>query len=274
MNNKVDSTVTVGGACCSPAPQKLRIPQLFGGAPRLTPPASIVILSILFFLFYPTGIFAQSPTEESVAPTKAASGAASLIDKEIQNLKEKIATKVAELRKKNLKAIAGVVQENSNGVIKIKTINDDDYSVKIDDTLTKIYQIAGASKKELKVSDLKKKAYIIVTGPVSDKDISANFIYQDEQYLVKTGKITEINKEDEYIKVLSTEKDNYTLDVDLTTRIQLIDSKTLSVDTVKLAKLKEGDTIHFVVKKTGNEKEVNRYAADRLLVVPQEYFIK
>jgi hypothetical protein len=40
------------------------------------------------------------------------------------------------------------------------------------------------------------------------------------------------------------------------------------------SKIKEGDTVHFVVKKTGEEKELNRYSAQKILVIPQEFFIK
>ena len=37
--------------------------------------------------------------------------------------------------------------------------------------------------------------------------------------------------------------------------------------------IKEGDTIHFVVKKTGTEKN-NTYTAVKILIIPQEYFMK
>ncbi len=39
------------------------------------------------------------------------------------------------------------------------------------------------------------------------------------------------------------------------------------------SKIKEGDTIHYVLKKTGKEREANRYSALRVMVIPQEYFI-
>src|SRR3990167_10542031 len=63
-----------------------------------------------------------SPSEIFSSPTK------SIEDKEIQTLKEKIATKVAELREKNSKAISGIVQEISlpNSRLKIKTWKDED----------------------------------------------------------------------------------------------------------------------------------------------------
>ncbi|EKE14431.1 MAG: hypothetical protein ACD_12C00509G0001 [uncultured bacterium] len=53
----------------------------------------------------------------------------------------------------------------------------------------------------------------------------------------------------------------------------MINIKTLLKETIGFSKLKEGDTVHFVVKKTGTEKN-NEYSAYKILVIPQEYFIK
>lgn len=203
----------------------------------------------------------------TISPTTA-------VGKEIQNLKDKIATKVAELRKKNLKAVAGSITETATGSVKIKTNNDEDYTIKSDDALTKTYVIIGISKKEVKFTDLKKGAYIIASGPLADKVVSANVIYQDEQYLVKAGKITEINKDEFFVKILTSDKDTYTLDIEISTKIQMLDSKTVEVATSGFSKMKEGDTIHFMVKKPGDKKNVNRYPALKILIIPQEYFIK
>lgn len=193
---------------------------------------------------------------------------------EIKDLKDKIATKVAELQKENQKAIAGLVLSNKDGVVSVKANDDAEYEVNIDDTLTKIYQITGAGKKEVKFSDVKKDSYIIVSGPLIDKTVTANFIYLDEQFLVKAGKITEANSDDYFIKVTTTEKDDYTLDIETTTTSQMLNIKTLVPEKIGFSKIKEGDTIHFVVRKTGQEEESNRYSASKILIVPQEYFMK
>lgn len=227
----------------------------------------------IFFIIVPliSGAFANQVFAQT-QPT--ATPSAVVVEKEIQNLKEKIATKVAELRKKNLKAISGVVIDTPTSELKIETQKGDEYIVQIDDTLTKIYQVSGSTKKDLKLNEIKKGAYVIVTGPVTDKTISANVVYKDEQFLIKGGKVTEVDTDEETIKVLTTEKDNYTLDVDKTTKIQLLDSKTLELETIRLPKVKEGDTIHLVTRKTGEEKQKDRYTPLRILIIPQEYFIK
>lgn len=53
----------------------------------------------------------------------------------------------------------------------------------------------------------------------------------------------------------------------------MVNIKTLDLERVGFSKVKEGDTVHFVVKKTGEEKN-NSYSAIKILIIPQEYFIK
>lgn len=220
-----------------------------------------------------TAVYGQGMQKDaSPSATTEASPSAEVTKTEISDIKEKIATKVAELRKKNQKAIAGRITVIKGNTISIKNADDEVYEVKVDPDLTQVYQIS-TTKKEIKAADLKVGVYIIVTGPILDKTIDANYIYQDEMYAVLSGKITDINKDDFSIKVSTTDKDTYTLDIENSTNQTLMDIKTLELDKIGFSKLKEGDTIHFVIKKTGTEKE-KRFTAIKLVIIPQEYFQK
>src|SRR5262245_26729498 len=92
-------------------------------------------------------------TSPSVSPsptgTKTASPSAGLMENEVENLKEKVENTVAKMRSKDRKAVAGVISDLKDTVIKIKTSDDADYDVKRDAELTKIYQV-GTAKKEIK----------------------------------------------------------------------------------------------------------------------------
>lgn len=245
-----------------------------------------LILIFSLFLFFTLG---ASIIKEVYSQTKTASPSVTMAsptisaeDKEINSLKEKIATKVAELREKNNIAVSGEIQKISKNSIFIKTKNEKEYEVKIDDTLTKYFQIIGLQKKEIKLSDLEKGDYIIATGVINDKTVTANFVYTDEQYLVMSGKIAEVNKDSYYLKVATSEKDDITLDIETLTKMMLLNIKTIELERAGFSKLKEGDTIHFVVKITnslrqladGGDTQVNRYSAQKLLIIPQEYFMK
>lgn len=234
----------------------------------------VKIFYILLFIFIfgrltSNPIFGQTGTQsaQQISPTRV------FEDKDIQNLKEKIATKVAELREKNNKAVSGFVTTISGLTIKIKDENDVEYDIKLDDALTKYYQIIGTQKKEVKLTDIKKGIFVIVTGIANDKVINANIVYVDEMFLVKSGKITGVDSANFSLKVLSSDKDTYTLNVETTTKQQMINVKTLEAERSGFSKIKEGDTIHFVVKKNGQEKD-NTYTAIKILIIPQEYFMK
>lgn len=231
----------------------------------------LIIFSLALISFIPT-VYAQTKTA-TVSPT-ISTKTNSTEEKDIQNLKDKIATKVAELSKNSKKAVAGTIYETGGDYVNIKTEDNKDYKVKVDSDLTKNFSITGGSKKELKISDLEKDDYIIISGITLDKTINANNIYKDDRYLVKSGKITEINKTDYYLKVMTTDKDEYTLDIESNTKQQMMDIKSLEILKVGFSKIKEGDTIHFVVKKDTSQTQKNRFSVSKFLIIPQEYFIK
>jgi len=216
-----------------------------------------------------------------VAPVLAidATGSAtSSIDKDAKLLIEKLATKVEETRKKDQKAYVGVITKVQESIVSISSMNGTDekkYSIKIDDTLTAIFRIVGTAKKELKKTDLKVGDYILVTGQMLDDTLEANEIYIDEQFIVQTAKIMELSKTDFYLKVITYDKDEYTLDIQNSTRQFMLNVKTKEIEKSGFTKIKEGDTVHFVVSKTnpGARKEKNRYDAVRIFVVPQEFAV-
>jgi len=210
-------------------------------------------------------------------PSSTASSSPTIeVDKDIQQLKDKVANKVSEIRKENNKAVSGFITNIEGSLIKLSN-NGEINQVKIDDTLTKFFKVLGISKKEIKNSDLSKDDYAIVSGVVTDNIITANVVLIDENFLVDSGKITEINKDNYSIKVLTSDKNTYDLDIETSTKRYMINIKTLAKETIGFSKLKEGDTVHFVIKKTGNRPaggKNNNYPAYKILVIPQEYFIK
>lgn len=231
----------------------------------------LVLFAII--IFTSTAVYAETKTATATPtsePTAEATGGAAL-DKEVQNLKDKIAKKVEELNK-NKKALAGIVEEISEDYIKISTEDNQTYKIKIDPEITKIYTVEKGDKTELKLKDIKKQSYIIVTGIVLDSSIDANSIYKDEQLLVKSGRVVEVNKSDYNLKIVTNDKDNLTLDIETSTRQYLMNIKTLDIEKTGFSKIKEGDVIHFVIKKGTDQEEKNRFPVLKFLIIPQEYF--
>ncbi len=231
-----------------------------------------IILVLIASFFFTSAVNAQTLTaspSSSIKPSPT-----SKIDKQIQNLKEKVANKVAEINKKDKKAYSGTIIRIEGDTIFFINREDTEMEAKTDDILSKFYVISGSSAKEVKRSDFKIKDYIIVSGVLSGKSITVNSVYKDENFFVKTGKISEINKTDYYLKVVTSDKDNLTIDIETYTKIKLLNIKSLEIEKSGFTKMKEGDTVHLVYKKPIDDKEQNRFSAQTILIIPQEYFIK
>lgn len=230
------------------------------------------ITSVLFLLagtVLSLHTFAQSPTQKSptegikTSPTKT-----NALDKEVESLKEKIANQVSEL-KKGGSVIAGTISNLGKDTIEITAEANKVYKVAIDDTITNFHHIKGNSKIEIELNDLEKGDYIFVSGPLVENTVTANDVYKDSPYIVGSGQITAVDTDAVTIDIVSTEKEELTIDISSKIRPKIMDSKTLEIERTTLAKIKSGDTIHYVVSSTDDE---NTVSAVSLLVIPQEYF--
>ncbi|MEK7070401.1 MAG: hypothetical protein AAB966_01205 [Patescibacteria group bacterium] len=231
----------------------------------------IRFITLATFALFAAGVVAAQ-TNDATSSSQTSSSSAE--QKEIQSLKNKLETKVLELKKKDQKGIAGRITGIEKSKLVIKIEDDGSYEIKLDDVLTKVYELNNGKKTEVKVSTLAKNDYIVVSGPEANKSVQANEIYVDSQLFATSGKVTEVNKEDFYIRILGFDKETYTIDVEDSTKKQLLNSKTLELEAIGFTKIKEGDTVHFVYEKTGKEREKNRHSAQKLLIIPQEYFQK
>jgi hypothetical protein len=193
------------------------------------------IAILLYCLLTNSVAVAQTPSiEASISPTV-------VVDKDIQQLKDKIANKVSEIRKQNNRAISGFVTNIDGDNMKLSTVGEVK-QVKFDDSLTKVFKVLGTTKKEVKKEDVSKNDYVIASGVVTDNIITANVVLIDENFVADSGKITEINKEDYNIKVLTTDKSTYSLDIETTTKQYMVNIKTLLSEAIGFSKLKEGDS--------------------------------
>jgi hypothetical protein len=224
---------------------------------------NIIFALLIGLLMMPSISFAQTPT---ATPTDSDAN----IDPNIKSLKDKIATKVAELRKDQEKVVTGNIDKIDKDTITV-TYNNQPLNVTIDDTVTKIYNVSSG-KKEIERDDLQEGDYLILKGIIIDNTITANTIYQDSEYLVTSGHINEIDTSAGTIKMVTINKDNYTLEIGKNTKQQMLDIKTFALISSTLAKIKDGDTIHIVAKMPKDKKSTT-LTPDKILTIPQEYFI-
>lgn len=224
----------------------------------------LYILSLVLIFFY----VLESSTQAQV-PTDAKSAEA-VIEKNAQLLKDKIATKVAELTKKNNTVITGTIKTILNENLEITLSDNSTQKVTTDDLLTVYKSADRASVKTLKRQDLAKGDYVVIFGTALEGETAANTVYKQAQYDVLDGQIIAVNKTDFSLDVVTTEKEEYTLDIERTTNQLLTDPKTLTTEKTGFSKIKAGDRIHFVV--AHQNKRLKRTTAVRILIIPQEYF--
>ncbi len=228
-----------------------------------------LILILIIFIFLPSIVFAVVSTE---TPTINKSTSSTIDDQSIKKLKENIANKVEEIRKKNNRIISGNIKEIKDDSFKIES--DKTYLIKIQDTgLTTFYKITSGQQKEINKKDFNVGDYVIVSGLIDGSTITANSIFKDEQYLIVSGKIVEINRDNYYLKLVTSAKINYLINIETYTKQYLLNIKILEKERIGFSKLKEGDFVHVVIK-INERKDKNEYSAERLLVIPQEYFLK
>lgn len=224
---------------------------------------SVTALTLLIFTIVAVPVFSQSPTS-------APSGS---LTEEVDKLKEKVAEKVQELKERE-KAVSGVVTEVDTSDWVLTDADGKKISISIDDTLTNFYDIAGTKTTDLKQEDIEKGDYVFVTGPEIGESITANAVYRDQQYIVISGKITNVTSEDYTVNVLTVDKTDYVLDVESKTSQLMLNIKSLETEKIGFSKLKEGDSVHVVVKGNPENSSQKRFTADRLLVIPNEYFLQ
>lgn len=232
----------------------------------------VIMAAVLFVSRTLTTHAVTSIATDSAGQVEATSS--SNISKEVQKLKENLVNKVAQIQKKELRVVVGKVTEVEEASLKVTAEDATVFTVSLDDVVTKYYSLKSGTKKELEKSDVSKGDYLIIAGVVNDTKVSANSIYIDTQVIVGSGTVATIDKTDFSLVVNSFTHERYTIDIESATKLSLLDSKTLELESAGFSKIKEGDAVHFVLTVSGKEKEKNRYSAQKLLIIPQEYFQK
>jgi len=213
--------------------------------------------------------FAQTPTgvKKVISATPAQKITPSKEQRDIDILKDKIATKVAELRKKSKTVLSGVITKISNSEIELEKSGDSLTKISLDESVTTFYKASLDQVEEVETKNVTAKDYIVAFGENIDGEFQATAVYQDTSYLVLRGTVTDINKTDFTIEAITFDKERYTLDIEKNTIQNIVNTKSLKIEKGGFSKVVVGDTLHFVIEKTSESRKT--YPAHRLLIIPQ-----
>lgn len=228
------------------------------------------VLILFLILFFSTSyVYSQEETTDSPTPTvkeeeKKEKEAENETDDKIQELKEKVADKVAELKKEKLGGITGNLQSASEEAL-IITIDEVEYSVQLDED-THIYSLdKNLKKQEIKLTDIDKNEIITVIGTIDteEKTAQALVIVKRTSPLSLVGKVDSVSTKDGTITLTTLEGETQTVDYEVSTKSLMFDPQKQETVKIGLSKITEGAKIHVWAIK--NEETTS---ALRILILP------
>ncbi|MBI2404767.1 hypothetical protein HYV22_01145 [Candidatus Gottesmanbacteria bacterium] len=183
-------------------------------------------------------------------------------NKQVEDLKERLATRVAELRQTQKKAIAGKVKNVSVSTITVET-KTKDIKIELPDEIIVIQYLKGVRTK-LSSSDIDTGDTVIVFG---DYDATVDIlkasviIIQNTVTARASGTITAIDKTDFTLTVLAADGKSYVIDIETTTKA-LAWGIQQGIQKGGFSKMTVGNTIHVLGTPVANKD--NRISAIRI----------
>lgn len=228
----------------------------------------IIIITVIIFASAPgKPTFAANPTPTPAGETTPS--ATTFINKlkQIETLKEKIATKVAQLRESEKGAAGGTIKSLGDTNITLATKNGDKTYSYSDDTV--FFDMRDGEKGEPQPVSFAKKLKvgfrIVIFGyyDTNRTTLSAKYIYVVSNPVHLVGKIADIDKSN-YTITVKEAQGNTLVDIETYTRISLFSKKTGIVRS-GFSKLSENNTVHIFA--SPNPKDENRVSALKILAL-------
>jgi hypothetical protein len=230
------------------------------------------IISISLITSLATPVFAVTPSvkptgstsNEKVTPepqTTSEEKQKSLID-QINNLKEKVASKVAELRLVEKRGIIGVVTQASDNKITMNDVNGETRYVDVDE-LTKFS--SPDEKGAFGISDINKGMQLSVIGLYNkdSKRILARFVDVVSLPFYVSGQISAIDKVNFTITVVNAEQNKALVDIENVTKIST-STEADGLTKIGFSKLATGDRVYIFGY--ANKDDKKRLTATRIIV--------
>lgn len=179
----------------------------------------------------------------------------------IRKLKEKVATKVVELRKKSRQGYFGEISKVEGKTIFLTT-KKGEVAVKVSEE-TKIFRVGISGRKKITLEDLKVGEKIFCFGILEEEVLNAKIIIAKKMPFIINGKVINVDLEKGTIKVKTLRKGEFVVDYETNTKCKMFE-KGKGLTSCGLSKIKVDDRVHVI----GEKLEENRLTASRILVLP------
>lgn len=238
---------------------------------------ALLITALLFYGFtvLPTLAVGSTPSataKEATSPGKKirpelATKAAER-QEQIRQLRERVATRVAELKELRRRAWHGEIKGVSGTTITLATKQGE--KTILTDENTTFLRIGPAGRRKIALSDLTVGEKIVAFGQVAGEtgEMTAKVIIARVFPIKINGKVTAVDVEGGTITVQTLRRGGFLVDVETSTKI-LVWEKGKGLEKYGFSKIKVGDRVHVNGTVPSKPKEgENRITAERILVLP------
>lgn len=226
------------------------------------------IITLLALLFFVPSVYAvtSTPTPTAVKPTASPTTKETLDKKlsdQINQLKEKIASRVSELNLVERRGIIGIITEVPGNKITLIDVSGKTRFVDVDE----ITKFSSGSNKSFGLSDLTKGTRISVLGLYNkqSKRILARFINTTVDPVFISGAISNLDEENFYATITTPDGKQIKLDVQTTTKTVSY-SKDEELVKSGFSKLELGNRVTVIG--FPDKKDPNLIVANRIVVLP------
>lgn len=224
---------------------------------------TLTIISSIICTIFVVPSFAATPTPKPTSTTPATEELTENLSSQINNLKEKIASRVAQLNLVEKRGIIGTVTEIKGMQISITDTLGEEHLVDVDE----ITKFSSTSQTNFGMSDIKKNDKLSIIG-LYNKDsekILARFVTTTTIPIFISGAVSSIDDENFVLTVTTPDEKEYKVDIENVTKTLSFTKESL--DTPKKAgftTIERG--IRVLVIGYPDTKEKNRITATRLLL--------
>ncbi|MEK7605855.1 MAG: DUF5666 domain-containing protein [Patescibacteria group bacterium] len=226
-----------------------------------------LIICALFVTFSSQAL-AVTPTPiksgPSPSPKPTSESVTQKLTTEITDLKEKIASRVAQLKLVEKRGMIGSIKEINGTTLTLEDINGNNRLIDVDE-ITKFS--SPSAKDSYGLSDLKPGVKISVIG-LYNKDsehLLARFVHSYTIPLYLSGTITEVNKTDFTVTLSMINGKSYLVDIENITKTLSYDADN-AAEKIGFSKIETGTRANVIGY--ADKKQANRMVASRILIFP------
>lgn len=204
--------------------------------------------------FTPASAEAAVPSEKPVVSTASAQKeVGEKLNQQINQLKERIASRVAELNLVEKRGFIGTVTEASDTQVKLTDMNGKTRFVDVDE----ITKFTSPDNKNFGISDLEKNTKVSVVGLYNKQSqrILARFIDEVSMPTFLSGTIKEIDKKNFVVTIATKDSKELKIDIEKNTKINSYTKET-DIERSGFSKLAAGDRVFATGFESKNDKDL------------------